>query len=434
MADREGKSIRFTHNSPRLGELYHKKGKNGGKKNDNQLCQLLPTRLYKTKHEMFYYRRNVKNKDIRLSLKTKDIKIALKQRKILNLMSDEEFLNMHIIKAKDYYVKFEYDTEDEYEYKKQDAIDTIRLLKELDDEVSKKDLVNDGITFTDLEIKFINNKEKRGKVGKRSIDSYYTTFKKLKKFFGNRYIQDLSQSDFDDFENYLIGLKLNHKTINNYISYTKNFLDYALKYRFITYNPCAHLETLLEEDNKHKENFSNDEIMKILNANMTNEYKECFYVAAFTGMRISEILLLTNKDVKKDENNIKYFDIKDSKTHNGIRKIPIHPVLQEMNIDFPIFKNDYKTKNDDDSYIKNVNKRVLRQLYKVIPRDKTKKTFHTLRGTFVNRLINLFPEKILIIKELVGHSQDENALTINTYGKEFDLKLKNEIIQQLWER
>ena len=70
---------------------------------------------------------------------------------------------------------------------------------------------------------------------------------------------------------------------------------------------------------------------------------------------------------------------------------------------------------------------MLRVLYTIIPKDQ-EKTFHTLRATFINRVVNNFPDKVHIVQEIVGHSKGSKSITLDTYSKEFNLDLKKEII------
>jgi hypothetical protein len=67
----------------------------------------------------------------------------------------------------------------------------------------------------------------------------------------------------------------------------------------------------------------------------------------------------------------------------------------------------------------------------VIDKESTK-SLHTFRANFVNQLINLYPDRVEVIQEIVGHSQnDDKKLTIKTYGKGFSTKLKKEMIDKI---
>lgn len=140
-------------------------------------------------------------------------------------------------------------------------------------------------------------------------------------------------------------------------------------------------------------------------------------------MRSGEIHQLTNDDIIR-EDDIYIFDVKDSKTKAGLRKVPIHQNILErvLKMDFPIFKN--KTK---DAAQKILNRR----LYKVIDKDSTK-SFHTFRAKFIEKAVNAHPDKVAVVQEVVGHSKNEkDQLTVDTYGKGFKLPLKVDIVNSV---
>ncbi len=79
---------------------------------------------------------------------------------------------------------------------------------------------------------------------------------------------------------------------------------------------------------KHKEKgkeekhtpFTSKEIQLLWNNAERNEYVEIFLMLIYSGVRISELLDLKKENVHLDE---RYFDVIESKTEAGIRKVPI---------------------------------------------------------------------------------------------------------------
>ena len=105
-----------------------------------------------------------------------------------------------------------------------------------------------------------------------------------------------------------------------------------------------------------------------------------------------------------------------------MRKVPIHShilnAVQEAK--FPLFED--KTSSA-------MQKKILRELYKIIQKGETK-TVHTFRATFMQKALDISPEKLLIVQEIVGHSKDDSAsLTIDRYAKGFHLKYKKEVVE-----
>lgn len=271
-----------------------------------------------------------------------------------------------------------------------------------------------------------------GKVSKGSLEAYLTTFGYLVSFFNNRFINELSVSDFEDFQKYLKDGKRGNKTINKHINYLRGFVKFACDRKLIGEDNTKAILALDEKQDEKKrkkevENYTNKEINDILNFEYDDEiYNKVFKICAFSGMRISEIYNLQDKNIKCD-NGVYYFDIEDSKTISGIRDVPIHSDLVDMIKDtkFPLL-------NISENAFK---KRMRDRLYKVVDKDSTKNV-HTLRATFIDRAITKSIETnaniTLIVQEIVGHSKSGKvSLTIDRYAKGFDLKMKQNIVNSV---
>ncbi len=342
---------------------------------------------------------------------------------------------MFKLKGPDYELFFEYDTFEELEaYLKLTQADREQVLKAKADyenvhnqveKQSQKD-VGDSINFRELEYKFVAAKQNTGKVGASTYKAYSSTFEKLFEYFKNRAIKDLDIKDYEKFRDFLRDThKLKNKTINNHMNYVNKFLEYAVIYKHINENNVKGIESLKEED-VNKENFTDEDIRNIL----AYEYNEpaienFFLIAIYSGMRLGEIHNLTNGDIKQD-NDIYYFNIREGKTKNSIRQVPIHDEIIEkvLEMDFPLLPK--KTKDA-------AQKALNRRLYKVIDKNSTK-SFHTFRAKFIENAMNANPEdsKIILLQDAVGHSKSKEAsLTIDRYGKGFALKLKKEIINSV---
>ena len=381
-------------------------------------------------NDIYYFRTRVKNKLYRKSLKTSNLKKAIVRAKLLKSMKKDELIEMFELKDKDYHLLFEYDTIEELEMlletaRKMRAIEQKQAIEDnstLQNEQSKHFRRFPHFTFEELELEFLVNQKKIGKVSNSSFKNYNSAFVKLKRFFLTRDINTLDYVDLEKFRDNLISLELNNKTINNLMAYVNQFLEFALNRRKIEYNPAKSIQSLKEEK-KQKENFTDEEINKLLSETLELKDKPhmfpLFFVAAFTGMRFNEILDINEESIKTDKNDIRYIDIGASKTSSGIRKVPLHTALETFDFS-PLYPLSSQDKNKYD-------KEMLRVLYTIIPKDQ-EKTFHTLRATFINRVVNNFPDKVHIVQEIVGHSKGSKSITLDTYSKEFNLDLKKEII------
>ena len=376
---------------------------------------------------MFYYRRRYKKKLYRISLKTKYLKVALHRKKLLDFINGDEMFRM---KSGDYELVFEYDTPQEYETYLKLAEETQERINQKTQEYTavndrlekqaKKD-VGTSLNFIDLEFKFIDAKKKLGKVKDETYRSYRTTFKKLIDYFYKKEIANISIENYEEFREHLSKVdKIKNKTINNHLSYTSNFLDYAVSRKLIPENNIKGIGNLKEEE-VNKDNFTDEDIKNILAYDYNEPSLTNFYlIAMYSGMRQEDIHRLTNESIK-EEDGIYYFDILEGKTKNSVRKVPIHKDILEkvLKMDFPLFK---------DKTINAAQKILNRRLYKVVDKNSTK-SFHTFRAKFISKAINANPEKIVVVQDIVGHSKsDKDKLTIDTYGKGFDLDLKEMVV------
>ena len=407
---------------------------------------------------MYYYRRTINKITYRISLKTTKLQEAKLLRNELNLLKNEEFVQMAKEKDKKRIIKSELNTNLEFDgetmekimelgiralgknstyanvlkekqlteqtiYKISDKNDLDEISKKLDNITSSHlnpiQLPKEQFTFKQLEDLFLKHKEKVGKVGLSSIKMYKAAFKDLIEYFKDANINDLKYQDFENFQNFLIAKKLNSKTINNKITYLRMFLDHAEKFELVEKNLANKLE-MLKEEVKEKENYTNEEVNLLLEKT-PSEFKDFLKVAMYTGMRLQEILAI-DKVLIDDKTQIKYIQIGDAKTISGTRKVPLHEEL--LNVKFPLFN----IKGDVRTFSTNIGKRINRYIKETITKEKT---IHTYRATFINKIVNSFPERIEICQEVVGHSKGNKSITLNTYSKEFDLKLKKEIVDSV---
>lgn len=350
-------------------------------------------------------------------------------------MSKEELL--HTLKFGDYEYIFEYDNEEEFERRKKDVLQTHKEILEFEASLkTEKENYNKAhetlekfvtrgenghpLTWFELEANFIQEKKELGKVSPTTYKAYASTFKKLQEYFEKKKIVDISIGDYKAFRNFLKSLEIKNKTINNHIAYVNLFLEFGVNNKLIPENNVKALESLKEEK-VEKLNYTDEEINAVLDfEDYDDNVLATFRILAYTGMRIDEVHNLTNDDIK-EENGIKYFQIRDGKTNNAIRQVPVHSKMKKLikKAKFPLFKD--KTSGA-------MQKKMLRELYKVIPKGQTK-TIHTFRATFIEKALNNNPDKLHLIQEVVGHSKTKSAsLTIDTYAKGFSLDVKVPIV------
>ncbi|MBO5453911.1 MAG: tyrosine-type recombinase/integrase [Clostridia bacterium] len=179
--------------------------------------------------------------------------------------------------------------------------------------------------------------------------------------------------------------------------------EYALKNDVCNKNYAEFVDIVKYKDrnpNKRDKNkFDKYELERIW-AQQEDKYYQIVLMLIYSGVRISEMLDLLKSDVRIEE---QYFDVIDSKTKNGIRKVPIADKV------LPFFKNWY---NDTDSeyllHTENGEQFKYRNYYDsyfvpLMENLSFDKTTHCCRHTCISMLAEAHVEQTTI-KKIVGHS------------------------------
>ncbi len=347
-------------------------------------------------------------------------------------MSKEELL--HTLKFGDYQYIFEYDTEEEFERRRLDALKTHREVLEIENEMRKMKQAHETLnefannrnhlplSWFELEAKFLQEKREIDKVKASTYKAYASTFKKLQRYFAEKAISDITIEDFKAFRNHLKSSKIKNVTINNHFMYINSFIEFAINYKLIKENNVKALENLKVEA-VVKENFTYREVNNILQFDYEENVATTLKILMYTGMRIDDVHRLTNEDIKEEE-GIKYFNVKIGKSTNATRKVPIHRSIIGLieHTSFPLFPGKSSSA---------MQKKMLRELYRVIEKGHTK-TIHTCRATFMEKALNANPRDLLLLQDTVGHSKHKGeSLTIDTYAKGFSLELKRDLVNSV---
>ena len=383
--------------------------------------------MYRNKNGYYYLNKKIKGKVVKISLKTKDLQESIfrKEQVLKDLLNRNLSLNITINKDKNDSVE---DIENFEERLKE------FLSKEK--KVKKQEIKTPTTTKKLIECfnEFLDYKLKVDKVSVSSLKNYKSSLNYLllftkdielglldKKFFFE--LQTLlcqipsNLFKYKEFKNLkpkeIISLNihlkypiLNTKTINNFIVIYKNFFEFCIKKDYIDINPLQVLELLKEEKSKKVE-FNQNDLIKIFNdKEVDKEILDFCLFGLFTGMRINEIITLTQEDIKNG-----FILVKDAKTPSGTRKVPIHPKIQNLGVF--VENRPYLFFNTVQKNRQNViGKRINRFIQKIVM-DPTK-TYHSFRKCFVQELYKNRVEN-LIIKVIVGHSTNSD-ITFTTYN------------------
>lgn len=82
------------------------------------------------------------------------------------------------------------------------------------------------------------------------------------------------------------------KTVNKYVKDLGSAFRSAIREGLITYNPCAALEGVSTEDSMDRKPFATAEVISLLGAAPTLEWRGLILIAAFTGLRLGDAACL----------------------------------------------------------------------------------------------------------------------------------------------
>ena len=254
--------------------------------------------------------------------------------------------------------------------------------------------------------------------------------------------------------------KISKSTIKKYIVRICEFFKYCYDSDYFAKNPATDIQiTLTADDIINKKPYRDSDVNALLaivgdikgNGDTKSQRvnkDELFFVthiAAYSGMRLNEIIQLnTNDIITKDgvvcfslnmEIDVNTDRSKTLKTKNSIRNVPIHPKLKDIGL-FELIDSKKKSgaKNGKPVRLFNCDNKDFSEYFrrkiniKVIQDDKTR-TFHSLRHTFINKLIQ-GGERIEHIAALVGHEQ-QYKITINTYGEPVNMKILKSLVEKI---
>lgn len=250
--------------------------------------------------------------------------------------------------------------------------------------------------------------------------------------------------------------RYSNSVINKCCGLLSTIFDYAILLKIINSNPFKIKGAVIRpksiKEDKKVDALTIDEQKLFVNelARTTDKYRDIFYIALYSGMRISEILALQGKDVNLDKKTInisktltkdkngKVILGKTTKTYSGTREIPfldiLYPILSKYSTSDFIFLDDGKfiSHNTINTHFKKICRDAGIRLVddsknsrgKVYNFKTSAVNTHMLRHTFATRCIESGMSAVVLSK-LLGHADIET--TLNTYTSVFNKFKTNEL-------
>ena len=177
------------------------------------------------------------------------------------------------------------------------------------------------------------SKKKFPTVSESNVKGYTASYK-ASAILHNRIFKELKYSDLQQV---IDTCGKNYPTLKKIKVLFNQLYDFALKNDICNKDYSTYVEIAQYKDrnpNKYDRNkFSKEEVAKVWTMK-DDKYYQIILMLLHNGTRISEFLDLKKENVHLDE---QYFDVIDSKTENGIRKVPIADKL------LPFYKSWYES-------------------------------------------------------------------------------------------
>ncbi len=178
------------------------------------------------------------------------------------------------------------------------------------------------ITFAEVFEKF--SKEKFPTISESNVKGYNASYKACGTLY-NRIFKDIKLAEL---QNVIDTCGKNYPTLKKVRILFNQMYAYALKNEICNkdYSKFIDIDKYKDKNpnKRERERFSNEEVAKLWDPAEENVYYQIPLMLIYNGCRINELLELKKEDVHLDE---QYFDIRKSKTPNGIRRVPIPDLL-----------------------------------------------------------------------------------------------------------
>lgn len=274
----------------------------------------------------------------------------------------------------------------------------------------------------------------------------------------NMNIQDITIKDIN--KDLLTIVNYSNSTIAKVYQTISSAFNYALLNKIVNENPFlikgAIQKPKSNKENKKVEAFTVEEQKLFLKElEKDYKYKDIFYIALYTGMRIGEILALRKSDIDLENNTIsitktlskdrndKVILGKSTKTYSGNRTIPflniLRPTLEKLQHDKEDFlflnNNKFIVPSTINSHLKRIckNAGIRETIYTFERKGKninlkiSNVNTHMLRHTYATRCIEGGMQAV-VLQKLLGHKDIQ--VTLNAYTSVFN-RFKEEELQKV---
>jgi integrase len=162
-------------------------------------------------------------------------------------------------------------------------------------------MVRTGTTFAAACDEWLAYKRDRKVKLSTQID-YEHMVDRMKKVFGEKFgarvkLEDVTPEMVEGFRDALIGEDLADRTVNKYLTVLHGLFVWAQRRHKLPANPVANVERRPHAKRGNIDVFSREEVLALVRAAASEQDGTIFLTAAFTGLRLGELLALRWRDV-----------------------------------------------------------------------------------------------------------------------------------------
>ena len=311
-----------------------------------------------------------------------------------------------------------------------------------------------NVTITEYTDAFLNKKSRE--VSGTTYSSYFYRVKRIKDYFGDTRVRDLTESMVEGFlDDMFEEDHVQYRTVKDVKVVFGGIMEQAVKEGLIPYNPVKEVVInknlavkYAKEKNTDEEFFSYEEAQLFLSNIKDHELYELFYLTLFFGLRREEILGLRwsaidfkNKTMSINHTVTKGLSVHRVNTTKTASSAREYPLTEEQLNMFRQLKNkeeenrklfgdcysenEYIFKHRDGKvYYPDYPTKTFTKLIRKMPELPQDITFHGLRSSCVSILVHQGMD-VKSIQKWVGHADIDTTLRI--YAKVKDKESKREI-------
>lgn len=222
----------------------------------------------------------------------------------------------------------------------------------------------------------------------------------LKKFFGGKYLYEITSLDIEKFKS-ARAKEVSPATVNRALAVLKSMFNRAIVWNKAEHNPCRAVK-MFKENNQRLRFLEKEEINGLLE-NCSEHLRPIVITALNTGMRKSEILKLKWRDIDIKRGIIHLLDTKNGEKRevpmNEITQKTIIGVLKHLDSQYVFCDKNGKPYGD-----------VRKSFATALKNSKIDDFhFHDLRHTFASQLV-MSGVDLNTTRELLGHKSLEMTL------------------------